>query len=99
MHLTSLIVVLLSSLLLMLLLLHKRLVFFVQTSIHDSPYHACISHLITMLFFETWSEGILLHLFRDLPTDYQMVYVRTFIHPFEMCEILFKILSEIVRNS
>ena len=29
------------------------------------------------------SEGILLHLFCHLPTDYQMVSVRNFIHPFE----------------
>ena len=33
--------------------------------------------------FETWSEEILLHLFCDLPTDYQIVCVRNFIHLFE----------------
>ena len=33
--------------------------------------------------FEKFSDGILLHPFCDLPTDYQMEYVRNFIHPFE----------------
>ena len=41
--------------------------------------------LITMLVFvfETKSEEILLHLVYDLPTHYQIVYVRNFIHRFE----------------
>ena len=33
--------------------------------------------------FETWSEGISLHLICNVHTDYQMVCVRNFIHPFE----------------
>ena len=33
--------------------------------------------------FETKSEEILLHLVYDLPTHYQIVYVRNFIHLFE----------------
>ena len=80
----------------MLLLLHKGLVFFVTISIHDSPCYACILHLITVLIFcfETWSEGMLLHLFCGLPTDYQMALVRSLISRLKMSEIL----SEVVRN-
>ena len=51
------------------LLLH----FFAPTSIHDSPYYACISHLITMLVF-VLRQGVKEYLFCDLPSDNQMVW-------------------------
>ena len=69
----------------MLLLLHKGLIFFAPTSIHDSPYYALYFTFdyCASFCFETWSEGILLHIFCDLPTVYQIVCVRNLIHPFE----------------
>ena len=74
-----------SSLSLILLLLQKGLVFFGPTSIHDSHYHALYFTFdyCASFCFETWSEGILLHILCDLPTVYKIVCVQNFIHPFE----------------
>ena len=83
-YLTSIIVVLLLSLLLMLLLLHEGRSLFALTLTHDYPYNARILHLITMLVSVLrQSEEILLDLVYDLPTHYQIVYVRNLIHLFE----------------
>ena len=67
------------------LLLSEELVFCVPILIHNSPYYVLYFTFdyYARFRFETCSEGILLHLFCDLPTDYQMVCVRNFIHPFE----------------
>ena len=65
---------------------------FASTLIHDFPYNTCILHLITMqVSVLRHSKEILLCLVYDLPTHYQIVYGRNFIH-------LFKNVSEIVRN-
>ena len=47
--------------------------YFAPTLIHDYPYNACSLHLIKVLPYLVY----------DLPTHYQIVYVRNFIHLLE----------------
>ena len=72
--------------------------FFVPTSIHDSPYFACILRMIAMLVFvlrhrakqRSLSEGSLSHIFCDC-----QLIIKWYVS-----KILFDLLkiSEIVRN-
>ena len=85
----------------MLLLLQKGLVFFAQTSIHDSPIytlHFTFDYCASFRF-ETRSEGILLHTFCDLPTVVSDVCVLSYVSKTLFTHLkMSEILSEIVRN-